>query len=85
MPQTNITKAKERAKKLGVAVKPSTRKNKKLDVFKDGEKIASIGDKRYSDFLLHGDEDRRKRYKKRHEKHRHEVGTPSYYADRILW
>ena len=56
MPQTNITKAKERARLIGVQVKASTRKNKKLDVFKNSEKIASIGDKRYSDFLQHGDE-----------------------------
>ena len=85
MPQTNITKAKARAKSLDVEVKPSTRKNKKLDVYKHGQKIASIGDKRYSDFLQHGDEERRKRYKARHEPHRHKKNTPSYYADKILW
>ena len=39
-----ITKySKEQAKKLGVVIKPSTRKNKKIDVFKDGNKISSIG------------------------------------------
>ena len=85
MPQTNITKAKERAKSLGVQVKASTKKNKKLDVFAEGEKIASIGDKRYSDYLQHGDEARRKRYKARHEQNRHKKGTPAFYADRILW
>ena len=85
MPQTNITKAKERAKALGVTVKASTRKHKKLDVFKNGEYITSIGDIRYSDFLQHKDEARRKRYKQRHEKYRHDVGTASYYADKILW
>ena len=41
---------KKRAKEIGVSVKPSTRKNKKLDVFKDGEKVASIGDTRYLDY-----------------------------------
>ena len=62
MPQTNLAKAKARAKSLGVEVKPSTRKNKKLDVFDatGKKKLASIGDKRYSDFLQHGDEERRK-------------------------
>ena len=85
MPQTNLTKARARAKTLGVEIKPSTRKNKKLDVFKQGEKVASIGDKRYSDYLQHGDEDRRKRYKARHEPHRHKKGSASYYADKILW
>ena len=85
MPQTNLTKAKERAKQLGVTVKASTRKNKKLDVFKNGVFITSIGDIRYSDFLQHGDEERRKRYKQRHEKDRHVVGSAGYYADRLLW
>ena len=85
MPQTILSKAKARAKALGVEVKPSTRKNKKLDVFKNGEKLVSIGDIRYSDYLQHGDEDRSKRYKARHEPHRHKRGTPSYYADQILW
>lgn len=87
MPQTNITKAKVRAKSLGVEVKPSTRKHKKLDVFdrRSGKKVASIGDKRYSDFLQHKDEERRKRYKARHEAHRNKKGSASYYADQILW
>lgn len=85
MPQTNITKARKKAAKLGVTIKPSTRKFKKLDVFKNGNKVASIGDIRYSDYNLHGDEERRKRYKLRHEKDRHQVGTAGYYADRILW
>lgn len=86
MPQTNLRKARERAEKLGVTVRPSTVKNKKLDVFnKDGEKIASIGDIRYSDFLQHGDEERRKRYKIRHQKNRNVKGSAGYYADRIMW
>lgn len=85
MPQTNLTKAKERAQKLGVTVKPSTRKFKKLDVFQNGKKISTIGDKRYSDYLQHGDEERRRRYKMRHEKDRHKKGSPGYFADKILW
>ena len=85
MPQTDLQKARERAKTLGVTVKVSTRKNKKLDVFKDGEYKVSIGDIRYSDYLQHGDEKRRKRYKTRHEKDRHIKGSAGYYADKILW
>ena len=85
MPQTNLTKARERAKKLGVTVKESTRKHKKLDVFRDGEYVTSIGDIRYSDYLQHGDEERRKLYKARHEKDRHKKGSAGYYADKILW
>ena len=85
MPQTNLQKAKVKAAKIGVSVKPSTVKYKKLDVYKSGEKIASIGDLRYSDFNLHGDSERRRRYKLRHEKHRHIKGSASYFADKILW
>ena len=85
MPQTNLVKARQRAKELGVTVKASTHKYKKLDVFKNGEYVTSIGDKRYSDFLQHGDEVRRKLYKARHEKGRHKKMTAGYYADQILW
>jgi hypothetical protein len=38
------------AKKIGVTVKPSTVKGKKIDVFKDGAKIASIGAQGYLDY-----------------------------------
>lgn len=85
MPQTNLSIADKKAKAIGVTIKPSTVQNKKLDVYKDGRKVASIGDVRYEDFNTHKDEKRRAAYKKRHEKYRHLVGTPSYYADRILW
>ena len=85
MPQTDVRKAQRKARQIGVSVKPSSVKGKKLDVFKDGKKVASIGDLRYSDFNLTGDEARRRAYKQRHEKTRHRKGTPSYFADRILW
>ena len=89
----SLLKAVQRkARKIGVQVKASTRKNKKLDVFKDGKKIKSIGDVRYKDFLLYKKTDgtkkateRRRLYKIRHNKHRNKVGTASYYADKILW
>jgi len=42
--------SRKQAKKLGVDIELSTRKNKKLDVFKDGKLIASIGDTRYNDY-----------------------------------
>lgn len=89
MPQLNrsqLRRAKERAKRLGVEVRYSTRKWKKLDVFdREGRKIASIGDTRYEDFLQHGDPERRRRYKIRHQGNRHRRGSPGYYADKILW
>ena len=90
MPQTNIKRAQARAKKYGVHVLPSTRKHKKLDVFNCTRpqvctKITSIGDKRYSDFLQHGDKKRRRLFKIRHERDRHKKGTAGYYANKILW
>ncbi len=94
-PYTNkklLNKVQAKAKKIGVKVEPSKSKNKKLDVFKDGKKIASIGDSRYKDFLLYAQTEgkekankRRKLYKIRHNKHRNKKGTKSYYADKILW
>lgn len=87
-----LAKVQRKARKIGVSVKPSTRKNKKLDVFKNGSKVASIGAVGYKDFLLYSMSEgkakaniRRKLYKIRHNKHRGKVGTPSYYADKILW
>lgn len=94
-PYTNkllLAVVQRKAKRLGVSVKPSTRKNKKLDVFKNNKKIASIGDSRYKDFHLYKKSEgtkkanlRRRLYKIRHNKHRGKVGTASYYADKILW
>lgn len=75
----------EQAKKLGVDVKPSKLKNKKIDVFKGNKKIASVGDTRYSDFATTGNVDQRRLYKIRHEKTRKKVGSNSYYADKLLW
>ena len=85
MPQTVLSKARANAAKIGVTIKPSTRKNKKIDVFKDNKKVASIGDKNYEDFLTHNDEKRRNNYLARHAKTRMVIGSPSYYAWKILW
>ena len=87
----------DRAKKLGVTIKPSKLKNKKIDVFKDGKKVASIGGVKkdgsyYKDYPTYlkteGKEKadtRRRLYKIRHNKNRKKIGTPSYYSDQILW
>jgi hypothetical protein len=57
-------------------VKPSTRKNKKYDVFKDGKYILSFGDKRYQHYfdklgyysnLNHLNKKRRDNYRRRAE------------------
>ena len=36
---------KRNAKKLGLTIRPSRSKNKKIDVFKGGQKVGSIGAK----------------------------------------
>jgi hypothetical protein len=84
--------SKIKAKQLGVTIKPSTRKDKKIDVFKNNEKVASIGAKGYKDFPTYKKErglafaeERRRLYKERHEKDRHKKGSAGFYADKILW
>ena len=92
---TNYTK--QQAKKLGVVVKPSSVKGKKIDVFKKGDKVASVGALGMNDYPTYLAKEkkgyyekgyankRRKLYKDRHEKDRHVVGSAGYYADKILW
>ena len=78
--------------KLGVEIRPSTNKSKKIDIFKHEKKVASIGFLGMDDYPTHIQKrglefakERRRLYKIRHEKTRHKVGSPSYYADKILW
>ena len=80
------------AKKLGVTIKPSKSKAKKIDVFKNGKQIASIGGRGYKDYATYISErgleyanKRRKLYKQRHEKDRKVKGSNGFYADKILW
>ena len=87
---TNYTK--QQAKKLGVVVKTSSVKGKKIDVFKNGQKIASVGALGYSDYptymMSKGKEyadERRRLYKIRHSKDRNVKGSDGYYADKLLW
>jgi hypothetical protein len=86
-----------KAKELGVVIKPSTNLLKKIDVFKNGKKVASIGARGMNDYPTYIEKEkkgyyekgyaykRRKLYKERHEKDRHKVGSNGYYADKILW
>ena len=83
---------RRRARVLGVAVRRSTKKNKKIDIIKNGKVVASVGDSRYKDYpsLIRTEgkekaDKRRRLYKMRHNKYRHKKGTPSYYADQLLW
>ena len=88
----------KQAKRLGVIVKPSTDKTKKIDVFrKEGKtktmkKIASVGAAGMNDFPTFIQKKgfafaktRRRLYKMRHERDRHTKGSRGYYADQLLW
>ena len=92
MPYTITNYTYKQAKKLGVQVKPSTNKTKKIDVYKKGRKIASVGAYGMNDFPtfikkrgLKYAKTKRRLYKMRHERDRHIVGSRGYYADKLLW
>jgi len=88
----------DQAKKLGVTIKPSKNKGKKIDVFnKEGEKLASVGALGMNDYPTFMEKEkkgqvpegtankRRKAYKTRHESDRHKRGSNGFFADKILW
>ena len=92
MSYTITSYTKNKAYKLGVSVKPSSVKGKKIDVFKNGEKVASVGAIGYSDYPTYlknkgkkyADE-RRRLYKIRHASDRLKKDSNGYYADKLLW
>ena len=81
----------KKAEENDLNIVPSKKKNKKIDVYKNGEYIASIGDVRYNDYSTYIKNDgkqyadeRRKLYYKRHNRN-----SSKYSADNlaklILW
>ena len=82
----------KQAKLLGVDIKSSSKKNKKIDVFKNGVLIASIGAIGYSDYpsyirekgLKYADE-RGRLYKLRHKKDINNKQGNGFWADKLLW
>ena len=88
---------KNQAKKIGVTVKPSGSKGKKIDVFKKGVKVASVGAIGYKDYPTYMELEkkgkvpkgtatkRRKLYKIRHKKDINIKNSNGFYADRLLW
>ena len=92
MPYTITSYTKSKAKKNGVEVKPSKIKGKKIDGFKGGKKVASVGAIGYNDYPTYIKkkgkkfaEERRKLYKKRHQKDRLKRNSNGWYADQLLW
>jgi hypothetical protein len=80
----------QKAKLLNVVIKPSKNKNKKIDVYKKNQIIASIGAKGYKDYSLYLKENgkeyadkKKKLYKLRH---KNDLNSGNgYYANKILW
>jgi len=67
---------KQKARSMGLEVKPSVHKGKKIDVYKDGKFIHSIGAIGYKDYptFLKTEgkavaEEHQRRYKQRHTQH----------------
>ena len=79
------------AKKLNVSIYPSTKPNKKIDIYKDGIYITSIGAMGMSDYPSYIEtegktyaNERRRLYHLRHSKDNIR-GTKGWYALNILW
>lgn len=80
--------SKAKAKELGVVIKPSKKKNKKIDVLTENG-IISIGDKRYKDYPTYKKFDgtptaefHRRLY---HARHKKDTGLAGFYAKNLLW
>lgn len=82
-----------RAEQLGVKIVPSRKRGKKIDVLDwNGNYICSIGQWGAMDFPTYAKHngldyalERRRLYLNRHKHEKDEIGSPSYYARRILW
>ena len=83
---------KQNARLLNVTIKSSTRSGKKIDVYKNGQYVCSIGDINDLDYDSHLKksgkayaEGRRKAYRSRHAKDIKVLHSAGYYASKILW
>jgi hypothetical protein len=72
---------------MGLTVKPSRDKYKKIDVFKNGEKIASVGDTRYKDYTKYLKEDKALAEERRNLYHERHKGNTlrERLARKLLW
>ena len=83
---------RRQAARLGVHIQPSANPTKKLDVYRHGRKIATVGAIGYDDYPTFMKKygtayanRRRKLYKQRHSRNRKVVHSNGYYADQLLW
>ena len=79
----------KKAKELNLEIFPSKRKYKKIDVFKNGKYLASIGDTRYMDYptflARDGKEIADKHRRLYHVRHKNDNGITGKLALAILW
>lgn len=82
----------KKAKHLGLRVRPSTEKTKKIDVYKQNKKIASVGAHGMNDYPTYIQKrgikyakTRRRLYKQRHERDRHVKWSRGWLSDQLLW
>ena len=86
---------RDQAKRMGLEVRVSKRAHKKIDVIRNGEHIASVGDDRYADFPTYKQMQRDgtvprgtadKRLKAYHARHgSYDKDTPGHLAKKLLW
>ena len=82
----------DQAKKYGYIVKVAQNKKKKLDVYKDNVKIASLGNSQYKDYPTYIEERgltfanvRRVLYHNRHKKDIERKGSNGWLSSILLW
>ena len=84
---TNYTKQK--AREINVIVRPSTNKNKKIDVFDNtNKKIASIGSIKHKDYPTYLKENKKLADERRrlyHIRHSKDSGVNGYLSKYLLW
>ena len=90
MSYTITPHTKRQARRLGVEVKPSRREGKKIDVYRDGHRIGSVGAKNFSDYGTYLKEEgkeyadeRRRLYHKRHTEGKKD--SKAWLAWNLLW
>lgn len=83
----------EIAKYKGYSIFVSDKKDKKYYA-KVGNRKVYFGDTKYQHYqdkighyshLDHGDSQRRKNFKSRHENNRHKIGSAAFFSDSLLW
>jgi hypothetical protein len=89
--------SKKRARELGVTIRPSSNPDKKIDVYRAGKKIASIGARGYNDYPTYLEleesgkvppgfaRERRRLYRARHGRQIDKRNKNAYFAAEILW